>query len=70
MSEWTCNIGLRGRLFRGALGLLTLGAGIYLLLAVDAAFWGSGLCAFGGFAVFEAIVGWCAIRAMGIRLPF
>ena len=69
MSEWTCNIGIRGRVFRGILGLLLVGLGLYLILKADQAFWGTGLCTLGAFAIFEAIKGWCALRAMGIRLP-
>lgn len=30
MMNWQCNIDKRGRYFRGVLGFLTLGAGIYL----------------------------------------
>lgn len=70
MSEWSCNIGIRGRVIRGILGLLLIALGLYLILQKDEAFWGTGFCTFGAFAVFEAIKGWCALRAMGIRLPF
>lgn len=68
--SWQCNIDKRGRVFRGVLGAITLGAGIYLILQTDHDFWGSGACAIGVFALFEAIKGWCAIRAMGIGTPF
>ena len=68
--NWQCNIDRRGRIFRGILGALTLGAGIYLVFWTDHSFWGSGACALGAFAIFEAIKGWCAIRAFGIGTPF
>ena len=67
--NWQCNIDRRGRLFRGILGLLFLGAGLWLVIGTDHDFWGSGAIAAGAFALFEAIRGWCAIRAMGIGTP-
>lgn len=70
MSEWSCNIEIKGRVIRGIIGLILLALGIYLLVKLDQAFLGTGLCTLGAFAVFEAIKGWCALRAMGIRLPF
>lgn len=68
-SAFACNIERSGRIVRGVVGLLSLVAGIYLVTA-DQAFWGTGLCALGTFAVFEALKGWCALRALGIRTPF
>jgi len=68
--NWQCNIDRRGRLFRGILGAILLGAGIYLVFWTDHSFWGSGACALGAFAIFEAIKGWCAIRSLGIGTPF
>jgi len=47
-----------------------LACGVYLFGWTEHAFWGFGAIASGAFAVFEAIKGWCAIRAMGIRTPF
>lgn len=64
-----CNIDRRGRLLRGILGALMLGAGIYLVGWTDHAFWGTGAIAAGAFGLFEAIKGWCAIRALGIGTP-
>jgi hypothetical protein len=69
METWSCNIKKRGRILRLVLGLLLLGIGIWLLLGSDHDFWATGLCAIGGFSVFEGAVGWCAIRAMGFRTP-
>jgi len=68
--EWQCNIDRRGRLVRGILGVLMLACGVYLFGWTEHAFWGFGAIASGAFAVFEAIKGWCAIRAMGIKTPF
>jgi len=68
--SWQCNIDTRGRIIRGILGSIALAVGIYLILRTDYDFWGSGACAIGVFALFEAIKGWCAIRAMGIRTQF
>ncbi|HQW29801.1 MAG TPA: hypothetical protein PK529_11485 [Verrucomicrobiales bacterium] len=70
MMNWQCNIDKRGRYFRGVLGFLTLGAGIYLIFWTEHDFWGSGACALGAFALFEAIKGWCAIRAIGFETRF
>lgn len=68
--DFQCNIDRRGRLIRGLLGLLALAAGIYLVLWTDHDFWGTGAIAGGLFALFEAIRGWCAIRALGFGTPF
>lgn len=70
MAAWKCNIDIRGRILRGLVGLTALTGGIYLLLKTDSAFWSTGLCTLGAFAVFEGVKGWCALRAMGIKLPF
>lgn len=59
------NIDNKGRLVRGlgALALL-LGAGFGFTLSL----WlGGALLAAGGFVAFEALRGWCALRACGIR---
>lgn len=47
-----------------------LAGGVYLVGWTDHAFWGCGAIAGGAFALFEAIKGWCAIRAMGFGTPF
>jgi len=62
---FTQNIDLRGRMVRGTVGsLLTIGGmatcshnlwlGIILILS-------------GGFCLFEAVRGWCVMRACGIK---
>ena len=63
---WKSNIGTTGRLIRGAFGAVALGMGAYAWkngvpwLAV-----GMGLA--GVFMLFEALRGWCVMRACGIR---
>ena len=64
----TPNIGNQGRLFRGfgAVGLF-VGAGLSWHMST----WLSGaLAASGLFVLFEALRGWCAVRACGIKTRF
>ena len=59
------NIGSQGRLLRG---LGALGLFVAAWFAFGVATWlGIVLVAFGGFALFEALRGWCALRACGIK---
>lgn len=72
----TCNIDARGKAARLVIGMVMLFIGLVLLFA-----WamptGAGLAWFvalsvivsGGFAIFEARAGWCALRAIGVRTP-
>ena len=69
-SFWSCNISLRGRLLRGLIGLLCLGAAAYLWWGLDSVFWSLGLLVFGSLALFESLRGWCVARAFGLRTPF
>lgn len=76
MARITCNLERPGRWLRGVSGfvVLILAALLYftdwvpmapgwrLLTAVL-------LLLFGGFQLFEAFVGWCAVRALGFRTP-
>jgi len=72
-----CNIDARGkaaRLIWGIVLLLIAVVGLTLLLANVINGWGwwvatLSAAAFGGFAVFEARQGWCALRAIGIKTP-
>lgn len=71
----TCNIDRTGRRMRAAMGagLVVVAMGWFALM--PSAHWaihgGQALLALGGaFAVFEGLVGWCAIRAMGVKTPF
>ncbi len=58
-------------------GLLTLVLGVVaailvMVLALPGWWWWlivAGLLLLGGFTVFEAKSGWCALRAMGIKTP-
>jgi hypothetical protein len=68
-----CNINARGKRRRFIIGILLL------LAAILVGIWGwregseifgifSGVLALGGgFSVFEAAAGWCAVRAMGFK---
>ena len=72
----TCNIDSRGRVARLVYGILLLLVAVVLLF-LWALPGGSAwawvvvtVCAVsGGFAVFEARAGWCALRAMGFKTP-
>jgi len=70
MDTWSCNIDSRGRIIRALVGIVVLASGVYLLIGTDSAFWSTGLCTLGAFALFEAVKGWCALRALGVKLPF
>ena len=62
---WQRNLDFRGRMARGVLGAISLIAGIIM---ADYKLW---LClvlvGIGLFAMFEAVRGWCLVRACGIR---
>ena len=59
------NLSNTGRLVRGLAALvLLLGSGLGFLVSV----WlGAGLAVGGLFALFEALRGWCVLRACGIK---
>jgi hypothetical protein len=62
---FTPNISNKGRLVRGLFALaLFIVAGFALRSSTSA---GIFLLCFGGFVLFEAIRGWCAMRACGIK---
>ena len=62
------NIGSQGRLIRG---LGAVGLFVAAWFAFDVSTWlGIVLLAFGGFALFEALRGWCGLRACGIKTRF
>ena len=71
----TCNIDQRGRKVRFVGGVLFDGCGAALLVwgaltgGVGLAVAGMVLSLAGGFMIFEAARGWCALRAMGIKTP-
>jgi hypothetical protein len=59
------NISNKGRLFRG-FGALIFFIGAWFAFGVS--IWlGVGMVASGGFVLFEALRGWCALRACGIK---
>jgi hypothetical protein len=72
-----CNIDKRGRMLRLVVGAILETVGITLgvlwfveqgpswLIWPAAATWLAGM-----FVIFEALVGWCAVRALGFRTPF
>jgi len=65
---FSANIDGRGRLLRGVLGAVLMVTGIIVcssnLLAAIA------LIISGGFCLFEAVRGWCVMRACGIKTRF
>lgn len=65
---FAANIDGRGRLIRGVLGALLVVAGFivcrYQIIAAVA------LIISGGFCLFEAVRGWCVMRACGVRTRF
>jgi len=59
------NIERRGRLFRGAIAAVLILGGVYAVMHM---WWlGLMLLAGGGFVLFEALRGWCVMRACGIK---
>ncbi len=59
------NIDNRGRLLRGIMGILLLVGGLF---AICTLLWlGLVLLASAVFVLFEAIRGWCGLRACGIK---
>jgi Inner membrane protein YgaP-like, transmembrane domain len=62
------NLSRHGRLARGVIGALCLVAGI--IVAGDYTLWGLILVVAGLFALFEAIRGWCLVRACGIKTKY
>jgi len=65
MRLFSPNINLKGRLVRGLAGLTLLAAGLWML---DRQPWpGLLLLAGSGFVLFEALRGWCVLRACGIK---
>jgi hypothetical protein len=72
-----CNIDARGKRVRLINGIVTLGAGVVLLVpwALRADGWipwavTFGVIASGAFMIWQARAGWCLVRAMGFKTPF
>ncbi len=73
----TCNIDQRGRTFRFVMGAfletigMLLGVLWFLEILPEWAIWPAvGVWVAGMGVIFEAAVGWCAVRAMGFKTPF
>ena len=70
----TCNIDARGRLLRAMIGLVLIIAALGLVFVLPPTGWRRALVVVlslaGVFCVFEARLGWCAVRALGIKTPF
>jgi hypothetical protein len=71
-----CNIDRRGKVARLIWGLILLVAGGLILFAKalptgSAWAWAGVIACFGGgaFALFEALAGWCIVRAIGFKTP-
>lgn len=59
------NIGSTGRIVRGIIGLILLLGGLYALTQI---LWlGVIVLVSAAFVLFEAIRGWCGLRACGIK---
>ena len=73
---FTCNIDQRGKTMRLVVGALVEAIGL-LLAALWVLEWTPAWTAWpalaiwlaGIFVLFEAVVGWCAIRALGVKTP-
>ncbi len=70
----TCNIDKRGRRLRSSFGVFLMsGALLWHLAMPDAALWVHAIHLLiglvGAFSLFQGLVGWCAIRAMGFKTP-
>ena len=62
------NLDRRGRLIRGIGGLLSIGAAVWIHDGWPRA--ALVLGAVGLFAIYQAIRGWCLLRACGAKMPF
>lgn len=62
------NLDRRGRLCRGIGGLAVLAGG--LLVCSHSVWAGVALILAGGFMLYEAVRGWCVMRACGIKTKF
>ena len=77
MALFECNIDARGKAVRLKLGIKGLVVGLVLITAfyiagIDLGIpWliPLGIIGGGAFAIFEAWIGWCVVRALGFRTP-
>ncbi len=76
MKRFQCNIGKGGRILRVVVGLVLLfDAWLLWKFQMPENWWWSFalqalLALMGAFSIFEGVVGWCAVRALGIRTRF
>ena len=65
---WSPNLERKGRLVRGISALALLGAAA---LVASESLWVAGILAAAGvFSLFEAVRGWCVLRACGLKTRF
>ena len=69
------NIDRQGRVFRAVGGVCLLAAALLMMFSVHGwPVWKTvaviGLACGGAFMLFEALLGWCALRACGLKTPF
>lgn len=72
-----CNIDKRGRVVRLVMGMISMDAAaalVYLMwkdILVSPWWWVAvaAMAVTGVFALYEATMGWCAVRAMGVKTP-
>jgi hypothetical protein len=76
MHGMQCNIDARGKRVRFVGGIVTVAIGLVLVFAwalpaqtLPAWAVTAGVILAGGFTIFEARAGWCALRAMGLKTP-
>jgi hypothetical protein len=69
MSFWSCNIDTKGRLIRGVSGLVLILAAVPFLFA-EAGIVAIALLIAGIFCLFQALKGWCALRALKVKTPW
>ena len=70
----TCNIDSRGRLLRALIGLVFIVLALILVFVLPPTGWRRAVVVVltlgGVFCLFEARMGWCAVRAMGLKTRF
>jgi len=77
MALFECNIDARGKAVRLKLGIKGLAVGLisvtaFYIAGIDLGIpWliPLGIIGGGAFAIFEAWIGWCVVRALGFRTP-
>ena len=67
MSFFSRNIDSRGRLVRGVLATVLLLGGVTALLMLEPKWPAVVMLASAAFVLFEALRGWCLMRACGIK---